>query len=125
MNPPNHLHLLFLTLFSLSLTRCSFDRQVMDKMPILTADREAPLGWMYLRIYADNTFEFESRGLERKGEIFAGTVSIQNDTLRFTYFDAVPRAGFTAIVTESQVVYIDGEYPERLAIKRNELKMMK
>ena len=36
------------------------------KETLLMADREAPLGWVYLRVYKDKTFEFESKGLERK-----------------------------------------------------------
>ncbi len=50
------------------------------KETILLADREAPLGWVYLRIYNDKTFEFESRGLERRGAIYGGTVELKNDT---------------------------------------------
>ena len=29
----------------------------------LSADREAPLGWIYLNMYDDNSFDFVSKGL--------------------------------------------------------------
>lgn len=86
------------------------------------ADREAPLGWVYLRIYKDKTFEFESRGLERRGDIYGGTVELKNDTLYFKYSDSIPKAGNKAILTKKSVSYFDGEYHESLEIKKNELK---
>ena len=91
------------------------------KETILLADREAPLGWVYLRIYKDKTFEFESRGLERKGDIYAGTMELKNDTIYFHYSDSIPKAGNKAILIKNIVSYFSGEYPERLEIKKNEL----
>ena len=90
-----------------------------NKEPILLADREAPLGWVYLRINEDSTFEFESRGLERNGDIYSGIVKIKNDTLFFQYKDSIPRAGQIAVYNTTTVVYIDGQYPEALSIKLN------
>lgn len=92
------------------------------KAPILLADREAPLGWMYLRIYEDSTFEFESRGLERKGDIYSGFVIVKSDTLIFIYKDSIPKAGSIALYNKERVVYINGMYPESLGIKVNKLK---
>ena len=81
-------------------TSCSFDSKQKegqdDKVIILSADREAPLGWVYLRIYQDSTFEFESAGL-RKGEIYKGKALITMDMICFNYIDSVPKAGQTAI----------------------------
>jgi len=94
-----------------------------EKETLLLADREAPLGWVYLRIYKDKTFEFESRGLERKGDVYTGTVELKNDTLYFNHSGLIPKAGNKAILTEKSVSYFDGEYPESLEIKKNELKM--
>ena len=104
---------LILTLFSCNRT---------EKETLLLADREAPLGWVFLRIYKDKTFEFESRGLERRGDIYSGTVDLRNDTLYFKYSDSIPRAGNKAILTEKFVSYFSGEYPESLEIKKNDLK---
>jgi hypothetical protein len=89
---------------------------------VLLADREAPLGWIYLRIYHDSTFEFESRGIERKGNIYRGVARIKSDTIFFNYIDSVPKAGETAIYNSSKIAYIDGSYPESLTITLNELK---
>ena len=91
-----------------------------NKDPILLADREAPLGWVYLRIFNDSTFEFESRGL-RTGIIYPGKVKITSDTLYFEYLDSIPKAGSKAIYSDKYVVYTNGEYPERVQIKLSEL----
>jgi hypothetical protein len=95
-------------------------RKQEKKESILLADREAPLGWVYLRIYKDKTFEFESRGLERRGYIYEGTVELKNDTLYFNYLDSIPRVGKKAILNEKSILYFNGEYPESLLIKKNE-----
>ncbi|MBU2928201.1 hypothetical protein [Winogradskyella psychrotolerans] len=93
-----------------------------ERETILLADREAPLGWVYLRIYKDKTFEFESRGLERVGDIYAGNVELKNDTIYFKYLDSIPKAGNKAILTEKFVSYFNGDYPERLEIKKSIIK---
>lgn len=99
----------------------SCHQQTENKETILLADREAPLGWVYLRVYKDKTFEFESRGLERKGDIYAGHLELKNDTIYFHYSDSIPKAGNKAILTKNSVSYFGGEYPESLGIKKNEL----
>ncbi|GGD30529.1 hypothetical protein [Flavobacterium orientale] len=103
----------------LILTSCSQKEQ---KETVLLAAREAPLGWVYLRVYKDKTFEFESRGLERRGDIYSGIVELKNDTLYFQYSDSIPKAGNKATLTKRFVSYFNGEYPERLEIKKSELK---
>ncbi len=122
MDLVKHYFVFILLLGSLIITQCSYERNFEEKKAILLADREAPLGWIYLRIYEDNTFEFESRGLERKGTIYPGTIKINNDTLVFNYTDSVPRAGKTAIISKASVIYLDGEYQESLNIKTNNIK---
>jgi hypothetical protein len=114
-------YLLFSIIFCLTFSRCrnSYNN---EKNPILLADREAPAGWIYLRIFEDSTFEFESRGLERKGTIYPGTINLKNDTLFFNYKDSIPNAGRTAILTSNSVAYIEGKYPERVEVKLNKLK---
>lgn len=101
------------------LTSCN---QKEEKDTLLLADREAPLGWVYLRIYKDKTFEFESRGLEREGDIYSGTMALKNDTIYFNYSGSIPKAGNKAILTDKFVSYFNGEYPEQLEIKKSELK---
>ncbi|MDN5216904.1 hypothetical protein QQ020_32840 [Fulvivirgaceae bacterium BMA12] len=103
----------------LTLTFCNRTEQ---KETLLLADREAPLGWVYLRIYKDKTFEFESRGLERRGNIYSGTMDLKNDTIYFNYSDSIPKAGNKAMLTERLVLYFNGAYAERLEIKKNDLK---
>jgi hypothetical protein len=86
----------------------------------LLADREAPLGWVYLRIYQDSTFEFESKGI-RIGTIYSGKAEIKNDTIFFNYTDSIPSAGKTAIISDYTITYIDGEYHESVEIKLSKL----
>jgi hypothetical protein len=112
------------TIFLFALLVCCNDRtqeSVDSRSPILLADREAPLGWVYLRIYDDSTFEFESRGLERRGKIYSGEIGMSADTIFFHYKDSIPKAGSTAILRGDYVSYIDGAYRERVQIKLNEL----
>jgi hypothetical protein len=105
-------------------TSCSFDSKQKeekdDRVIILSADREAPLGWVYLRIYQDSTFEFESAGL-RNGEIYKGKALITEDLICFNYIDSVPKAGQTAIYDKNTVMYIDGKYLERVGISHSDL----
>lgn len=90
------------------------------KKAVLLADREAPLGWIYLRIYQDKSFEFESRGL-RTRTVYFGTFKLDSDTLIFHYKDSIPKAGSKAVISNGYVSYIDGEYSESVEIKLNEL----
>jgi hypothetical protein len=92
-----------------------------ERIAVLLADREAPLGWVYLSIYDDNSFEFESRGLERQGDFFSGTIELKADTIIFNYKDSIPKAGTKAIIGNGRILFIDGAYPESVEIKLNEL----
>ena len=113
-----------LVIVVLIFTSCSFDSKQKeendDRVTILSADREAPLGWVYLRIYQDSTFEFESAGL-RKGEIYKGKALITEDLICFNYKDSVPNAGQTAIYDKNTVMFIDGKYLERVRISHSDL----
>jgi len=91
-----------------------------DKEPVLLADREAPLGWVYLKMYKDKSFEFISRGLRDK-TVYPGTFHLKTDTIFFTYKDSIPKAGKTAIISKKAVTYIDGSYFESVEIKLNNL----
>ncbi len=94
-----------------------------SKKAILLADREAPLGWVYLRVFEDYSFEFESRGLERKGQVYAGLIELKKDTIIFIYNDSIPKAGTKALIRNDYVSYLEGTYPESLKIKLNELRI--
>jgi len=48
-------------------------------------------------------------------------VKITADTLFFSYTDSIPRAGKTAVYNLARVAYIDGQYPESMPIKLNEI----
>lgn len=111
-------HVIIIITLSLILNSCNRSEK---KETILLADREAPLGWIYLRVYKDRTFEFESRGLERRGDIYSGTIELKNDTIYFNYSDSIPKAGNRAILTKKFISYFNGEYSERLEIKQNEI----
>ena len=88
----------------------------------MSADREAPLGWIYLNMYDDKSFEFISKGMIRSKDIYAGNYSIKNDTIYFKYKDSIPKAGTKAILINSFLKYIDGEYPESVEVKINKIK---
>lgn len=91
-----------------------------DKL-ILTADREAPLGWIYLNLYDDNSFEFVSKGLRDK-KIYSGNYKIKEDTIYFKYKDSIPTAGNIAVLENGYIRYINGKYHEFVEIKINKLK---
>lgn len=101
------------------------EKRDQELKPVLLADREAPMGWVYLRIYENHYFEFEPRGLERKGNIYHGVVELNNDTLIFHYKDSIPVVGSRAAINKGYVSYFEGDYPESLKIKQNELMELK
>jgi len=114
------MNLKFVIPITLLLCLYSCNSKEKGKIKILAANREAPLGWVYLNVYSDSSFEFISKGL-RDQSIYPGIVKIKKDTLHFTYTDSIPKAGKTAIITKTSVSYIDGEYPESVQINLNEL----
>lgn len=93
-----------------------------ERKEVLLADREAPLGWIYLKIYDDKSFEFISKGIMRDNDIYKGNYELKNDTLYFKYNDSIPKAGSKAIIQNGYVSYINGSYPESVQIKLNKLK---
>ena len=104
----------------LLLISCSTKNKEDKKELLLRADREAPLGWVYLRIYQDSTFEFESRGL-RTSTVYKGKAEIDKYQIRFNYTDSIPKAGSLAIYDKNTVYYTNGEYPERVGITQTKL----
>jgi hypothetical protein len=105
-----------IVLASFILTSCNNSIIRTEKTPILKADREAPLGWVYLTIYQDSTFEFTLTGIRGIGDVYKGKVEIGKDSLFFAYSDSIPRAGKTAVYNDKVIAYIDGEYHERVNI---------
>lgn len=104
-----------------TLSACNQPQKVAEaRTALLLADREAPLGWVYLRLFDDQHFEFESAGL-RKGVVFPGTYQLRGDTLFLNYTDSVPAAGSMAIIAKGSVAFLNGTYPERVKIKHNQL----
>ncbi len=108
-------------LASLTIASCNNSSRTIEKPILLKADREAPLGWVYLTIYQDSTFEFTLTGIRGVGDAYKGKVEIGKDSLFFAYLDSIPRAGKTAIYNDKVVAYIDGEYPERVNISLTKL----
>lgn len=113
---------LYLIAFFFPLICCGCDnaQKQHDKKPVLLADREAPLGWVYLKVYEDKSFDFILTGLRDK-TVYPGTCRLSKDTIFFTYKDSIPKAGKTAIISEHSVSYIDGGYSESVEIKLNKL----
>tara|TARA_R110001583_G_scaffold194249_1_gene364763 strand:+ start:1631 stop:1975 length:345 start_codon:yes stop_codon:yes gene_type:complete len=85
------------------------------KNAMLMADREAPIGWNYLRIYKDSTFQFEYRSFP-KSRFHEGIIKIINDTLNFEYFDSIPAFGNKAIIDRKYLIYTNGKYKEKLEV---------
>ena len=92
-----------------------------EKEVVLSADREAPLGWIYLNMYDDNSFDFVSKGLRNK-KIYSGNYKIKEDTIYFKYKYSIPTAGNIAVLENGYIRYINGKYHEFVEIKINKLK---
>lgn len=82
---------------------------------ILMAEREAPIGFNYLRVFRDSTFEFEYKSFP-KSKFHTGKIRILNDTIIFKYDDSIPAFGEKAIINGKKLIYIDGIYTEILEI---------
>lgn len=93
---------LIVSFLSFLLCSCGTLQKQQDKKPILLADREAPLGWVYLKVYEDKSFDFILTGLRDK-TVYPGTWRLNKDTIFFTYRDSIPAAGKTAIISEYSV----------------------
>ena len=107
----------FICLILIIITSCKE-----EKKTVLLADREAPLGWIYLKMYDDYTFDFISRGALRDEDIYSGNYNIKSDTVYFKYNDSIPNAGSRAIIKDGFVNYLNGKYRESVEIKLNNIK---
>ncbi|OAN64358.1 hypothetical protein A8B79_13545 [Balneola sp. EhC07] len=104
----------------LIINSCSTKNKENEKELLLQADREAPIGWIYLRIYQDSTFEFESRGL-RTSTVYKGKAKIDKYQISFNYNDSIPKAGSLAIYNKNTVYYTNGDYAESVGITLTKL----
>ncbi len=111
---------LFFICFLLIITSCKN-----EKKEVLLADREAPLGWVYLKMYDDKSFEFISQGMMRDKDIYTGNYELENDTIYFKYSDSIPKAGSKAVIEKGFINYINGNYPESVEVKLNKLHLKK
>lgn len=109
---------------SMTLSQCnSSNPRTPEPQTLLKADREAPLGRVYLTVYLDSTFQFTTTGIRANLTTnYFGKADIKGDTIFFHYIDSIPKAGKTAVFNDKVVAYIEGEYPERLEIKHSTLK---
>lgn len=89
-----------------------------EKIAILLADREAPIGWISLKIYEDKSFEFISKGIFLD-DVHTGIVKINHDTLYFKYHEEIPNLGKTAIINKKYIEFLDS--PELIEIKLNKI----
>jgi len=93
-----------------------------ERNEVLEAGREAPLGWVYLTVFKDSTFQFVLTGIRSNDRVvFPGKVRIVEDSLFFTYTDSVPKVGTIAIIKNKMVIYTNGEYLETLKVGKNEI----
>lgn len=92
-------------IFSLIFIGCSSNRSDKEDNLVLYAKREAPLGWLYLKLYNDGKFDFVSKGI-RDESVYPGTYRIQSDTILLAFNDTVPKAGDdTLIIQNNSLTY--------------------
>ncbi|WP_312076145.1 hypothetical protein [Chryseobacterium sp.] len=96
-----------------------------QRKEVLLADREAPIDWIYLKMYNNYTFQFISAGIRNDDDMYSETYSLKSDTIYFKYKDSIPNAGSKAVIENGYVNYLDGSYPERIQIKLNKLLLKK
>jgi len=105
--------IIFIILITLFISSCGNKNKRTDF--ILYADREAPIGWLYLKIYKDSTFDFIYRSFP-SSKIHSGVVTIKNDTLNFNYYDSIPAVGNKALIDRRHIRFVNGSYDEVLEI---------
>lgn len=106
--------------FCVSSCQSPFTGRKKEKEILLFASREAPLGWVCLKIYEDSTFEFNNACGRGKIPYF-GKVKITSDTLYFSYQDSIPYAGTIALINSKYIRYINGKGNEALQIQNSKL----
>jgi hypothetical protein len=95
-------------LFSVIFTACSSSHG-REKEPVLIAGREAPLGWVTLKLYADNSFDLINGGMRASdSESYPGSYRTVGDTLIFAYRDSVPDQGCDRALRTDRFIVFDG-----------------
>ena len=79
------------------LSSCNNQKTRDKENPILVAQREAPIGWIWLNLYPDSTFEYITGGARNK-RVYSGNFKINADTIFFDYKDSIPLVGSQALV---------------------------
>lgn len=106
------------------LNSCNNKKTRDEENPILVAQREAPIGWIWLNLYPDSTFEYLSGGKREKTR-YTGNFRIQSDTIIFNYKDSIPLVGSKAVLSHSDLLYLHGQNKEKLNVVINEIKLSK
>ncbi|RIJ47129.1 hypothetical protein D1614_15320 [Maribellus luteus] len=102
------------------LSSCNNQKTSDKENPILVAQREAPIGWIWLNLYPDSTFEYISGGVRNK-RIYTGNFKMNADTILFDYKDSIPFIGSKALISNIHINYLNGKQNERLEIILNDL----
>lgn len=109
-----------LIIFSLTicgLTSCFNSADKKDEPePILSADREAPVGWVVFNAYADNTFEYSLSSRHK----YSGTFRLNSDTLFLACNDTTIGID-TAIIREKSVEFFGKKSPRFAGITVNKI----
>jgi hypothetical protein len=104
--------------FIISLTSCSNSSKPTDNEPetILSADREAQIGWVNFDAYADNTFKYSLSPRHK----YTGTFRLNGDTLFLTCADSTIGID-TAIIREKSVEFFGKKSPRFASISVNKI----
>jgi len=94
-----------------------------EKKPhLLTAGREAPLGWVLLYLLPDDKFELHNAGIRAgSGHVFTGSYHVQDSLLRLQFHDTVPAQGCSEAIIAERFIKFDGCLGS-LEIWKNEIK---
>ncbi|MGD1890210.1 MAG: hypothetical protein ACFB15_06385 [Cyclobacteriaceae bacterium] len=97
-----------------------------NRIPVLRADREAPIGWVYLDLYQDNSFDLK---FGRRDKPKTGTYTLSNDTIYFQYDDEIDFYRSKGVINDKWVCFQsdslklmrDRDCTDRVEIKLNKL----
>lgn len=109
------------SLLSMIFLSIACENNVPPKEAVLLADMQSPMGWNYLRIYKDLTFQFESKKL-LKSTFYEGSVYIEGNVLYFNYKDTVPSFGDMATIDGVFITFDNGLSNEILEISLDTTK---
>ena len=84
----------------------------------LIASREAPLGWVTLKLFKPNNFTI---GTGRGSKIHTGTYIIKKDTIKFNFKDSIPVNGCEEAIIKNRFINYNKCWGS-LKIAHNQLK---